>query len=510
MLEPKACGNVVCLGAGPAGLTAAYLLSKAGVAVTVIERDPTYVGGISRTVSYKGFCFDIGGHRFFSKSRLVEDLWDEILGADLLVRKRKSSIYYRGKFYAYPLRAFDALSKLGIGEASLCVGSYLRARLHLNLAPRNFEEWVTNQFGARLFATFFRTYTEKVWGMKCTEISAEWAAQRIRGLSLGGAIRNAFAPQRSAGSRQRIVKTLIDRFRYPRKGPGMMWETAGLRIRENGGDIVMGMTVTDCAFDAAANRWSVGAVDRAGRRRDFAATHVISSIAIPELVAGLHPSPPPPMEKAAQGLKFRDFIVVALMVRDENMFDDHWIYVHDPGVKVARIQNFKSWSPEMVPEPGFTCLGLEYFCFENDGLWAMADDELIRLAGNELAELGLAAPRDVRDGHVIRQRKAYPIYDAHYRAHVGTVRGHVAAHYPNLHLVGRNGMHCYNNQDHAMMTAMLTVKNILAGAAIYDVWNVNQDAEYHETLGAFCERTGAPFDRLVPTRITSTPARQPE
>jgi len=510
MLRMNACGDVVCLGAGPAGLTAAYLLSKAGVAVTVIERDPTYVGGISRTVSYKGFCFDIGGHRFFSKSRSVEDLWDEILGPDMLVRKRKSSIYYRRKLFDYPLRAFDALSKLGICEASLCVGSYLRARLMPNVPPRNFEEWVTNQFGARLFRTFFQTYTEKVWGMKCTEISAEWAAQRINGLSLARAIWNAFAPQRSASSRERIVKTLIDRFRYPRKGPGMMWEAAAARIRANGGEIVMGMDVTECAFDETTNQWSVGAVDRNGRRHAFAADHVISSIAITELVAGLRPAPPQSMRDASKGLNYRDFLVVALMVRDEDIFDEHWIYVHDPGVKVARIQNFKSWSPEMVPDSSFTCLGLEYFCFENDGLWSMSDDELIRLARNELAELGIAGPQDVRDGHVIRQCKAYPIYDAHYQAHIGTVRSHVAASYPNLHLVGRNGMHRYNNQDHAMMTAMLTVKNILAGAMIYDVWNVNQDAEYHESLDASSGRIGAPLDRLVPTRITPAAARQPE
>jgi protoporphyrinogen oxidase len=300
MLRMNACGDVVCLGAGPAGLTAAYLLSKAGVAVTVIERDPTYVGGISRTVSYKGFCFDIGGHRFFSKSRSVEDLWDEILGPDMLVRKRKSSIYYRRKLFDYPLRAFDALSKLGICEASLCVGSYLRARLKPNVPPRNFAEWVTNQFGARLFRTFFQTYTEKVWGMKCTEISAEWAAQRIKGLSLARAIRNAFAPQRSASSRERIVKTLIDHFRYPRKGPGMMWEAAAARIRANGGEIVMGMDVTECAFDETTNQWSVGAVDRNGRRHTFAADHVISSIAITELVAGLRPAPPQSMRDASK------------------------------------------------------------------------------------------------------------------------------------------------------------------------------------------------------------------
>jgi protoporphyrinogen oxidase len=500
-MKVNTCGEIVCLGAGPAGLTAAYLLSKAGLAVTVIERDPAYVGGLSRTVSYKGFCFDIGGHRFFSKSRGVEELWTEILGPDLLVRKRKSRIHCRGKLFDYPLRAFDVLPKLGIGESLKCVSSYLHARLNPTVPPRNLEEWVTNQFGARLFRTFFKTYTEKVWGMKCTEISAEWAAQRIKGLSLATAIRNAFIPQRSTGPRERIVKTLIDSFRYPRKGPGMMWDAAAARVRERGGRIVMGMDIVECAFDARTSRWSVRAADRDGQSHIFAADHVISSIAIAELVSGLQPTAPQPIQDAANKLKYRDFLVVALIVRDKNIFDDNWIYVHDPWVKVGRIQNFKSWSPEMVPEAGFTGLGLEYFCFENDGLWSMPDGELIGLARSELAALSIAAAEDVREGYVIRQRKAYPIYDANYGAHVGVVRRYLNDNYPSLHLVGRNGMHRYNNQDHAMMTAMLTVKNIVSGAALYDVWKVNEDAEYHESIEPLSERTAVPFDRLVPSRI---------
>jgi protoporphyrinogen oxidase len=261
------------------------------------------------------------------------------------------------------------------------------------------------------------------------------------------------------------------------------------------------MDIVECAFDARTSRWSVRAADRDGQSHIFAADHVISSIAIAELVSGLQPTAPQPIQDAANKLKYRDFLVVALIVRDKNIFDDNWIYVHDPWVKVGRIQNFKSWSPDMVPEAGFTGLGLEYFCFENDGLWSMPDGELIGLARSELAALSIAAAEDVREGYVIRQRKAYPIYDANYGAHVGVVRRYLNDNYPSLHLVGRNGMHRYNNQDHAMMTAMLTVKNIVSGAALYDVWKVNEDAEYHESIEPLSERTAVPFDRLVPSRI---------
>jgi protoporphyrinogen oxidase len=473
------CGTVVCIGAGPAGLTAAYLLSRRGVPVTVIERDPALVGGISRTASYRGFLFDIGGHRFFSKSREVEDLWNEILGPDFLNRPRKSRIYYRGRLFDYPLRAQDALMKLGVVESVRCVASYVRARLFPRSPPRNFEDWVTNRFGARLFGIFFRTYTEKVWGMKCTDISADWAAQRIKGLSLSAAIWNALFPQSNRKPGQ-VIKTLIDSFRYPRRGPGMMWEAAAAKVRAQGGQVLMGHEVTGCAFDAAARRWTVTTVDAERRAHSFAADHVISSMAVRDLVRGLQPPPPAAMRTAAEGLRYRDFLVVALIVHDRGFFDDNWIYIHEPGVKVGRIQNFKSWSPEMVPDPALNCLGLEYFCFEGDGLWSMADADLIALARREIADLGLVDAADVLDGHVIRQIKAYPVYDHTHERHLQTIRSEIAAVYPNLHLVGRNGMHRYNNQDHAMMTAMLTVENILAGRTLYNVWNVNEDAEYHE------------------------------
>jgi protoporphyrinogen oxidase len=492
--------SVICIGAGPAGLTAAYLLSKEGVPVTVLERDPVYVGGISKTATYKGFHFDIGGHRFFSKSAEVERLWTELLGDDMRDRPRKSRIYYRSKLFDYPLKAGDALMKLGIFEAVACVLSYLKSRLFPTPDPRNFQDWVTNQFGARLFRIFFKTYTEKVWGMRCTEISADWAAQRIKGLSLATAIKHALLPQRK-GPRDRVIKTLIDSFRYPRKGPGMMWDAAARKMQAQGGKLRMGVDVVALDYDAASKRWTVDTVDGAGRRERHQAAHVISSTSMRELVAGLHPLPVESVRNAAAALRYRDFLIVALIVKDRQLFDDNWIYIHDPSVKVGRIQNFKSWSEEMVPDPSLNCYGLEYFCNEGDNIWTADEATLIAMAKAELIKLGLAKAEDILDGHVIRQPKAYPVYDDSYAGHVATVRAALAAHYPNLHLVGRNGMHKYNNQDHAMMTALLTVRNILAGRQLYDVWQVNQDAEYHESGHAGAEEALEIEERLVPLPV---------
>jgi protoporphyrinogen oxidase len=495
--------HVVCIGAGPAGLTAAYLLMKAGIAVTVLETDPAYVGGISRTATYKGFAFDIGGHRFFSKSEEVETLWTELLGDDFLDRPRKSRIFYRGKLFDYPLRAWDALTKLGIVEAARCVASYGRARLVRIKNPKNFQEWVTDRFGRRLFEIFFRTYTEKVWGMKCTEISADWAAQRIKGLSLSKAIYHALVPQRKAGKpRGEIIKTLVDSFRYPRRGPGMLWEAAAAKIIAGGGRILMGHEATAITYEHGIYRVSARRAE--GAPLVLEAAHVISTMPMHRLATALTPALPPRAAAAAAGLRYRDFLVVALILRDRQLFDDNWIYIHDPDVKVGRIQNFKSWSPEMVPDAKLNCYGLEYFCFEGDGLWTATDAALIAQAGAELVQLGLAEPADIIDGTVVRQPKAYPVYDADYQDRVNDIRAALAAHYPNLHLVGRNGMHKYNNQDHAMMTAMLTVKNILAGHLKYDVWRVNEDAQYHEAGSAGAERI-APGEigpeRLVPRRV---------
>jgi protoporphyrinogen oxidase len=519
--------HVGIIGAGPAGLTAAYMLAKEGVRVTVLEADPEYVGGIARTARYKGYYFDIGGHRFFSKSREVEDLWTELLPNDMLDRPRLSRIYYKGRFFSYPLKPFEALPKLGVFEAVRCVLSYVRARLFPVANPRNVEEWVTNQFGQRLYEIFFKTYTEKVWGMSCKDISADWAAQRIKGLSLTTAVMSAILPKREPKDRRAVVKTLIDTFRYPRRGPGMMWDAAAARVREMGGTVEMGAKVVGCRLDRATGQWTLtyragqpgeaGKAERPGRRsaereggdRDLGedgethaihVDHVISSAPIRELVNGLEPPMSDAARSAANALRYRDFLTVVLILKDRGGVYDNWIYIHDPGVRVGRVQNFKSWSPEMVPDPSMACYGLEYFCFENDSVWSAPDTDLIELGKREIVQIGLARAEDIVDGCVVRQRKAYPVYDDDYARHVATIREELDRAYPRLHLVGRNGMHKYNNQDHAMMTAMLVARNIVADERLFDVWQVNQDAEYHEA-GEAGEQVGASGLRMVPTRL---------
>ena len=495
--------DILIIGAGPAGLTAAYLLTKAGRRVTVLERDPTYVGGISRTVNYKDYLFDIGGHRFFSKSKEVVDLWREILPDDFISRPRLSRIFYNRKFYAYPLKAFEALFKLGVINSAACVLSYAYARVAPVKDVRNFHQWVRNQFGERLFSIFFKTYTEKVWGMSCDEISADWAAQRIKGLDLATAIIDALTRslgiKRSAADGE-VVKTLIETFEYPRRGPGMMWDAAAAKTKKQGGKILMGHALEQAAWDPAKAQWTVTARDARGKAQQITANHVISSAPIVELADAL--SPAPASTPQAKALRYRDFVTVALVARNAEDFPDNWIYIHDPSVKVGRIQNFRSWSPEMVPNADHSCLGLEYFCFEGDGIWSAPDAELIELAKTEIAHVGLVRPEDVVDACVVRQAKAYPVYDDAYQANVEAVRQDLETNFPTLHLVGRNGMHKYNNQDHAMMTAMLTVENILVGERRYDVWQVNEDAEYSEA-GVSGAIEALKSERLVPRKAAA-------
>jgi len=494
--------KVAIIGAGPAGLTAAYLLVNADIDVTVFEEHPHYVGGISRTEKYKGFHFDIGGHRFFSKSKEVEDFWTEILGDDMIIRPRKSRIFYGGKFYSYPLKAFEALGNLGVWEAALCMLSYGKSKLFPVKHPENFEEWVSNQFGERLFRIFFKTYTEKVWGMNCREISADWAAQRIKGLSLTKAIYNAlFSSGSRSGDSSKVIKTLIDSFRYPKKGPGMMWEVCADKVLKKGGKILKGAKAERVEYSPADGKWRI--VTPNNYEEEFIYDYVISSMPMRELIHSLSPPVDSKVMEAADYLRYRDFLTVMLILEDKNLFDDNWIYIHDPQVKVGRIQNFKSWSPYMIPDEKYCCYGLEYFCFEGDGLWTSSDEQLIHLAKKELEKIGLASARDVLDGCVVRQKKAYPVYDDSYKQYVNVIKEGIGG-YRGLYLVGRNGMHKYNNQDHSMMTAMLAAKNIIAGKEIYDVWNVNEDAEYHES-GEAGQQT---FEggRKMPAKVRLTPA----
>ena len=470
MTEPK---SVVIIGAGPAGLTAAVEASRLGLPVTVLEKD-RLVGGIARTEQYKGYAFDIGGHRFFTKLGEVEQFWREICGDDFLLRPRISRIFYEGKFYDYPLKPFQALANLGLFTSAQVALSYLAAQAFPYPREDTFEEWVSNRFGRRLYTIFFKTYTEKVWGIPCSEIRAEWAAQRIQGLSLPVAIKNAlFGPDG-----QEIIKTLIEQFHYPRLGPGMMWQKAADWARARGGRV-------ELETDVVRLQHSGGRITHVVTRNSGNAekiiegTDFISSMPISELIQKLEPAAPSEVSSAALGLAYRDFISVILIVDQPDLFPDNWIYVHSPEVQVGRVQNFKNWSPDMVPDPGKTSLGLEYFCTEGDDLWRMTETELIELGKREMEQIGLLKAAEVVDGAVVRQRKAYPVYNGTYAQYLATIKAYLAS-FGNLQTVGRNGLHKYNNQDHSMLTAMLAVRNLLGEQ--HDVWSVNTDRSYHEEM----------------------------
>ncbi|MBW3556224.1 MAG: NAD(P)/FAD-dependent oxidoreductase [Actinobacteria bacterium] len=463
--------EIVVIGAGPAGLTAAFQLGKRGVACTVLEAD-SVVGGISRTAERDGWRFDIGGHRFFTKVAAVEAVWHEILSDDdFLTRPRMSRIYYKGKFFDYPLKAFNALAGLGIFEALLCVSSYLWARLRPPKDQSTFEGWVAARFGYRLYRIFFKTYTEKVWGVPTSEIKADWAAQRIKNLSLFSAVANAILPSRN----RKDITSLIEEFQYPKYGPGMMWERCRELVEAVGTKVIMEAAVTNVHLEG--DRAVAVTADTHGGATTYRCDHVISSMPITALVRAMDPPAPPEVLAAAAGLRYRDFLTVALVVPEEDGFPDNWIYVHSPEVRLGRIQNFGSWSPYLVKE-GRTCLGLEYFAFESDDLWSLPDDELVALGKRELGELGLVDPSRVEAGYVVRMPKAYPMYDDGYRQNLAVLRSWLEEHAPNVHPVGRNGMHKYNNQDHSMYTAMLSVENIFG--ASHDTWTVNVEAQYHE------------------------------
>ncbi|MFZ4516385.1 MAG: NAD(P)/FAD-dependent oxidoreductase [Acidimicrobiia bacterium] len=469
--------EVVIIGAGPAGLTAAYKLVQRGVLPTVLEAD-TVVGGISRTAERDGWRFDIGGHRFFTKVKAVDDLWFEILGADEFLRRpRMSRIFYNGKLYDYPLKPMNALRNLGIFEALRCVASYLWVRIRPPKDQSTFEGFTAARFGWRLYRTFFKTYTEKVWGVPATALQADWGAQRIKDLSLIKAVVDALTPKaiKKGRAKGKQVTSLIEEFNYPKYGPGQMWERCTELVTAAGAKVHFESPVTGIRH--AQGRAYEVAVTNDGATTTYRADQVLSSMPINELVLALEPAPPAPVLDAARGLKHRDFLTVALVVPHANGFPDNWIYIHDPGVKVGRIQNFGSWSPYLVKE-GRTCLGLEYFVNVGDDVWNLDDDALVVLGTKELERLGLVTPGSVEAGYVVRMPKAYPVYDADYHTNVATIRAWLTEHVTNVHPVGRNGMHKYNNQDHSMYTAMLAVENICG--ADHDVWSVNVEAEYHE------------------------------
>ncbi len=492
--HPPQNNTVLIVGAGPAGLTSGAELVENGFKVDILEKDPEFVGGISRTARYKGYRFDIGGHRFFSKSAEITEWWRKRLPNDFIQVRRMSRIFYGGKFYDYPLRAMNALGNLGVWASGLCMLSYLKARIFPIHPEKSFQDWVTNRFGSRLFNIFFKTYTEKVWGMPCHEISADWAAQRIKGLSLIKAVWYALLPQKKK-SGSGVVKTLIDQFEYPRLGPGMMWEKTRDDLLKGGAGVHMGLTAIKIKREGS-QVISIVSEDPSGAVKEWFADSFIISMPLQETVLKFEPPLAETAVAAAKRLRYRDFLTVALMIRQTALFPDNWIYVHDPGVKLGRIQNFNNWSPEMVPVPDTTCLGLEYFCFEGDGLWNMSDTELIELGKKELGQLGIVRPEAVFDGCVVRMPKSYPVYGPDYQEDVNAIRRELEK-LGNLQAVGRNGLHKYNNQDHSMMTALLAARNL--SGANYNVWQVNTDAEYHEEGEDSGKKTG----RLVPEKISN-------
>jgi protoporphyrinogen oxidase len=462
--------DLVVIGGGPAGLTAAYELQKLSPdsRALVFEGDKI-VGGIARTESYKGFRFDIGGHRFFTKVPEVEAMWHEVMGDDFIRVPRSSRIYYRGKFYDYPLRLLNALTNIGAYESVRIVLSYIKWQVRSDRPDVSFEDWVINRFGGRLYMHFFKSYTEKVWGMDPKDIQADWAAQRIKNLSLSKAIWNAVSGANDTAS-------LIEEFQYPRLGPGQMWERTADIIAEGGGEVRM-QTWVDKVYHDGRRVTEVEVVGPGGERYRTPTPHVISSMGLRDLIHRLDPPPPAEVVAAADKLRYRDFLIVTLVLNRPDPFPDNWIYVHSGDVMVGRIQNFRAWSPEMLPNDTQASIGMEYFCQAGDGLWTSGDEELHALATKELAILGLAKEAEVVDGTVIRQPKAYPVYDTEYRAAVDTIAKWVDS-IENLQCVGRNGQHRYNNQDHSMLTAMLAARNVLG--ARHDVWSVNVERSYHE------------------------------
>ena len=466
---PKGSKDVIVIGGGPAGLTTAYELQKLNpnIGVTVYEGN-TLVGGISRTESYNGFRIDIGGHRFFTKVTEVEVMWHEVLGSDFIRVPRMSRIYYRNRFFDYPLKLFNAFSNIGAYESVRIMLSYFKWQVRPHRKEDNFEQWVINRFGGRLYMHFFRSYTEKVWGVPPKQIRADWAAQRIKNLSLFKAVWNAISGANDTSS-------LIEEFDYPRLGPGMMWEKTAALIEKKGGQVVLETYVN--RLNRSGKRITGVEIADANGTRTVKADHFVNSMGLRDLIECIDPPPPDDVLAAAQNLSYRDFLIVALVLDTADPFPDNWIYVHSNEVRVGRIQNFRAWSAEMVPNDHQASIGMEYFCQEGDELWEMDDHALVAKAAEELESIGLAKANQVVDAHIIRQPKAYPVYDAKYKEAVETIGPWIKS-LENLQTVGRNGLHRYNNQDHSMLTGMLAARNI--EGETNDLWSVNVERSYHE------------------------------
>lgn len=470
--------NLTVIGGGPAGLSAAHEALRLGASTVVIEKEPV-VGGLARTVEHDGHRFDIGPHRFFTTNDEVRDLFIDVAGEDLLRVPRMTRIRHGERWFDYPLTPVGAAFGLGPVESARILSSYAAARSRRMLKPAEpvtFEDWTVDAFGRRLFETFFEGYTEKVWGISCREISADWAAQRIKGLSLVTAVANAL------GSRAGKVKTLADEFLYLRRGAGSLYERMSDRILAGGGEVHLASTVETIEHDdrsAKAVTWRGGD----GQRETRHVEALLSSAPLTELLAMMRPAPPADVLDACRGLRYRAHLAVNLIV-EGNPFPDNWIYVHSPGVRAARIANYRNFSPEMAAGPGTSPLTVEYFCFPGDETWRMDDEALLALASRELVHMGLhgVGERQVARGFVLRSPQAYPVIETGHDARVGRIREWLSR-FDNLLPIGRAGMFKYNNQDHAIATGLLAARTVL-GHGRFDPWQVNIDASYLEAAPA--------------------------
>ena len=467
--------GILVLGGGPAGISCAYELAQRGVSPTVIERHGQ-VGGLCRTIPHEGFLFDVGPHRFFTKNGEVDRLWHEVLGDQSVTVGRRTRILYRKHLFDYPLKPLAALRGLGLWTSAKAMASFARIKLFpgRRSPADSFEDWVVSQFGRVVYEIFFKTYTEKVWGIPCRTIAAEWAGQRIKGLSLTTALLNSL--KRGGGGAG--VKSLVDQFDYPRRGAGQVYERLAEMAASRGAAMVLGTRVVGVHHDQSRVT-AIEVEDSAGGRRRLPAEQVFSSIPLTELIQRLNPAPPAAVIEAARTLYYRDHVTVNLVVRRRRPFPDNWIYVHDPRVRMARIACYGNFSEDMLAGPGQDALSVEYFAFAHDDLWQMDDRRLIALAEQELEQVGLVKAAEIASAFVVRERDSYPVYYLGYRNNLDTVRAYLAQ-FGNLTPIGRGGMYRYNNQDHAILSGLLAARNFCAPGPRHDLWEINEENEYLE------------------------------
>lgn len=461
--------TVVILGAGPAALSAGLELNKKGFKTILIEREDK-IGGISKTILYKGHRFDVGGHRFFTKSKEVNKLWHDTLGKDFVPTPRLSRIYYNRKFFMYPVEVKDTLLKAGIWTSIICVASYFKYKFFPIKPEKSFEDWVTNRFGQKLFKMFFQSYTEKVWGISTKKLSAEWATQRIKNLSMWETIKNAiFKPKEK-------VTSLIDEFYYPKYGPGMMYEKMAETLKKDGTEIMLSADVI--SLKKKGNRIEEVIIESKGSKKSIKGDYFVSTIPLSDTIKFITPEIKK-LENIQKDLRFRDFLSVNLILKKPDLFPDTWIYVHDPAVKMGRVQNYKNWSRFMTADKDHTPIGCEYFCNQGDALWKTDDKKLIALASFELEKIGLAKKEDIVDGLVYRMRDAYPVYMGKYKEAICEAKS-VIDSIENLEVAGRGGMFRYNNMDHSILAGLFAARKI-AGEKC-DPWDVNEEKDYHEAV----------------------------